>query len=174
MSINDDIDTTDLEIKVLESSDDLTSFNYSKNDIMELNEFIHKQALLYQKENLGVTYLFFYQDKIVGFVTIAMSQIEVKETPTLLPFPMTIKYYPALKIGSLAVGNDYRAKNVGTNICLWSLFFTKQLSKQIGCRFIVVLTQGKTIDFYEKCNFEILPKYKNKKKVFLFLKIPQQ
>ena len=173
MSANTNIDSGKLEFKILETSDDLSSFDCSKDDTMGLNEFIHEEALQYQKEKLGITYLFFHENNVVGFVTLAMSQIEVKETPPRLPFPVTIKYYPALKIGRLAVDNKYREKNVGTNICLWSLYFAEDLSKGIGCRFVVVLTQGKTINFYEKCDFEIVPKYKNKPKVFLFLKIPQ-
>jgi len=169
---DNDIDFHDLEVKVLEDSDDLSAFDCSKNDIMGLNEFIHSEAMQFQKENLGVTYLFLYNGQIVGFTTIAMSQIEMKLTPLILPFPVTMKYYPALKIGRLAVDNNYRDRDIGTNLCLWCLHSAKELSERIGCRFIVVLTKGRQVDFYKKCSFKIIPKYEKKKKVFLYLQMP--
>lgn len=172
MIAQNDIDYRELEFKILEESDDLSSFDCSKDDNMGLNEFIHDQALQYQHENLGITYLFFHEKRIVGFVTIAMSQIEVKLTTFKLPFTCTITNHPALLIGRLAVDNDYRDADIGTNLCLWCLHMAKKLSNEVGCRFVVVLTEGKPVCFYQKCNFEIPEKYKSKKRVFLYQKIP--
>jgi len=170
---NNDIDFHDLQVKILENSDDLTTFNCSDNDAMGLNVFIHSEALQFQREKLGVTYLFLYNNQVVGFVTVAMSQIELKLAKTSkLPFRVTIKYYPAMIIGRLGVDNNYRRRHIGTNLCLWCLYFAKEMSEKVGCRVVVVLTDGDHIEFYKKCNFDVVTEQEKKKRVFLYLKIP--
>ena len=169
MSSNTDIAHKDLETRILVSSDDLSSFNCSKDDLAGCNEFIHTEAKQYQDENLGVTHLFLYKERIVGFATLAMSEIETKDIPSLTP---KTKNYPALLIGRLAVHNDYRKRNVGANICLWCLALARELSKEVGCKVVTVLTEGKS-DFYKKCNFKTVPKYENKRKVWLYLQVPK-
>lgn len=77
----DKIKPEELSFRVLQQSDDLTEFDCSLNDSMGLNEFIRREALDYQREKLGVTYLFYYRNEVVGFATLAMSGIEIKEAP---------------------------------------------------------------------------------------------
>ena len=91
MANNNDILASDLRYEKLSSEHDLSTFDCSLKDEMGLNEFIHQEALQFQNEKMGVTYLFFYNDFIVGFATLAMSQIEIKETKIQLPFKTTIK-----------------------------------------------------------------------------------
>jgi N-acetylglutamate synthase-like GNAT family acetyltransferase len=141
---------------------------------MGLNEFIHEEALQYQKENLGVTYLFFHRERIVGFVTLAMSQIETRETAFRLPLKVTIKNYPALLIGRLGTANDYRRRNVGKNICLWSVSTTKNLSREVGCRLVVVMTNINKVEFYSHCGFELVPKCEKKDKKWMYLQVPYE
>lgn len=167
-----DIRFQELRFKILERSDDLSAFDCSKDDVMGLNEFIHSEAMQYQKENLGVTYLFLYNKQIVGFATVAMSQMEIKYAPHILPFHVDIKYFPALVLGRLAVENEFRDRNVGAHICLWCLGLAKELSKKVGCRLVVVLTEAEVVDFYKKCSFKVVPKFEKKKKVLMYLQVP--
>ncbi len=51
MQSQDYIDFRKLRIKILDGVDDLSSFSCTENDIMGLDEFIHKEALQYQKRN---------------------------------------------------------------------------------------------------------------------------
>lgn len=173
MPSQEDIKFQELEFKILERSDDSSTFDCSEDDVMGLNEFIHSEAIQYQEENLGVTYLFLCNKQIIGFATVAMSRMEIKLAPSILPFHVEIKYFPALLIGRLAVHNEFRDRNVGANICLWCLGFARELSKKVGCRLIVVLTEGKIVDFYKKCNFKVVPKYEKKKKVLMYLQVPR-
>lgn len=174
MSSQSDINPNELEFKILEESDDLSTFDCSKDDTMGLNEFIHHEALQFQKENLGVTYLFLYKKQVVGFATLQMSEMEIKLTPYILPFRVKIKFYPALQIGRLAVHNDFRSRNIGQNICLWCASLAKQLSEKVGCRMIVVLTEGRPVDFYKKCRFEIALKYDKKERKLMHLQVPRE
>jgi len=136
-----------------------------------MSSSIRKQKQ-FQKENLGVTHLFLYNNQIVGFATLVMSQIEAKLAPYLFPVKIEIKYYPALLIGRLATHNDYRGRNVGKNICLWCVETAKQLSKTIGCRLVIVLTGGKPVLFYKKVGFEIFPKCEKKLRKWMYLQVP--
>lgn len=166
-----DINSQDLEVRLLKPEDDLSTFDCSRDDLMGLNDFIHSDALQYQEENLGVTHLFFHNEHIVGFATLAMAQIEAKLCPPSSA-STTIKYFPALLIGRLGVHNDYRDRNIGQNICLWCLGFAQQVSKKIGCRLIVVLTQGETVNFYKRCSFSIAPRHENKLRILMYLQVP--
>jgi len=162
----------EMAVRILKPSDDLSAFDCSRDDSMGLNEFIHSEAMNYQKEKLGVTHLFTYNDQVVGFATLAMSEIETREAPLLLSFGATIKNYPALLIGRLAAHNDFRGRNVGRSICLWCLDVAKKLSEEIGCKLVIVMTEGKAVEFYGKVGFEIFPKYENKLRKWMYLRIP--
>lgn len=174
MPISQKISPDELSYKRLEQTDNLSTFDCSKDDAMGLNEFIHEEAKQYQKERLGVTYLFHYKKQIVGFATLAMSQIEIKYAKRILPFPTTIKHYPALLIGRLATHNEFRRKEVGKNICLWVISLARKLSKMVGCRLVIVLTQGKPVEFYKKkCNFKVFPRFEKKTRKWMFIQVPQ-
>ena len=172
----DEIRPEELSFRVLQQSDDLTEFDCSLNDSMGLNEFIRREALDYQREKLGVTYLFYYRNEVVGFATLAMSGIEIKEAPYLLsiilPSKIRIRDYPALLIGRLGTRNDFRDRHVGQNICLWCLSTAAELCKKIGCKLVIVLTEGETAKFYGKVGFEIFPRYEKRDRKWMYLKIP--
>ena len=162
MSPENSIRSNELAVKILEETDNLTVFDCSKDDTLGLNEFIHSEAIQYQKEKLGITYLFSYNNLIVGFVTLAMSKIEAKWMPSVFRGKTEIKDYPALLIGQLATHNDYRSRKIGGIMCLWCLDNAKKLSEKLGCRLVIVFTKGTLNKFYEQCGLQVIPKYQNK------------
>ena len=169
------IDLEQLSVKKLSEELDLSSFDCSVDDTLGLNEFIHKEALEYQKERMGITYVFCYQSIPVGYVTLAMYTIEVKETRLQrLRIIRNEKRYPALLLGRLGVDNNYRERHIGRNMCLWVVGLAKAHSNEIGCRFVVVLTKKEKVEFYKKCEFEIAPKYENKEKILMYFQIPTE
>jgi hypothetical protein len=173
MADGGDILASDLKYEKLSSDHDLSNFDCSFEDELGLNEFIHEEALQFQNENMGVTYLFFYDDVIVGFATLSMSQIEIKETKIKLPFKTTVNDYPALMIGRLATDNNYRDRHVGKNISLWCVSIVKQLSSEIGCKLLIILTNEKKYAFYTHCGFDMVPKFERKSKKWLYLPVSE-
>lgn len=163
-----DVCLSELTVKKLDEQTDLSGFDCSKDDDMGLNEFIHKEAMNYQRESLGTTHLFYYKDNIVGYATIATSDIEVKYTRLHLPFFRPMKY-PTLLLGRLAVDNRYRGRNIGHCICLWCVGLAKELAEKIGCRFVIVLTSQSKKGFYRKCGFDICPGHEEKKRVLMYI-----
>ena len=172
MSAADYVKTEEMHFEILNEKHDLSKFDCSEDDEMGLNEFIHDEAMQFQNEHLGVTYLFFHHNNIVGFATLAMSQIEIKQTKVTLPFEPNIRDYPALMIGRLATGNKYRGRHVGLSISLWCVSKAKQLSAEVGCRLIIIMTNDKKSSFYQNCGFMMVPKYERKAKKWMYLPIP--
>ena len=172
MSDSNDIAPEELTFEVLTDQHDLSGFNCDADDELGLSEFIHEQALQFQKEKMGITYLFYYKDEIVGFATLSMSQIEIKETKIKLAFKTKITDYPALMIGRLATNNNYRNRHVGKSICLWCLNLGQQLAAQIGCKMIIICTNTQKHPFYSCCGFDMVPKFEGKTKKWMYLPVP--
>jgi predicted GNAT family N-acyltransferase len=104
---------------------------------------------------MGVTHLFYRKDKIVGYITVAMGSI--KKEKTILQIDNYEKVnYPALWLGRLAVDNTEREQGVGTHLLEYCVDMAiRKAKKEIGCRFIVLVTQeGFRTDFYTKHGFK--------------------
>ena len=55
------VNLNDLSVKKLDAETDFSTFDCSQNDDLGLNEFIHGEALAYQREALGATHLFYLE-----------------------------------------------------------------------------------------------------------------
>lgn len=145
----------DFSVQKLDEQTDLSTFDCSDNDDLGLDEFIHNEALDYQKEGMGVTHLFYIKDDIAGYVTIAMGSIGVWMTDLKVE-RYDKKRYPALWLGRIAVDSKLRRQHVGKCMLQWSVGLAQKFSEEIGCRFIVLVTKGESrIKFYSECGFRI-------------------
>jgi predicted N-acetyltransferase YhbS len=142
------------DVKKLDFQSDLTHFNCNEDDELGLHAFIHNEALQYQKERLGVTYLFYEGDKIVGYITVAMDSIKPKLSGLRID-NFEKANYPALLLGRLAVANTERGKHIGSYLIKYCILLALEESKRCGCRFIVLVTKGqRRIKFYEDNGFK--------------------
>ncbi len=147
--------SSDFSVKKLDAQSDLSGFSCTENDDLGLDEFIHKEAMDYQNGGMGVTYLFYNDDKIAGYITVAMGSIGVKMTKLRLDFFGDKIRYPAVLLGRLAVQNGLRRRAVGKCMALWCIGLAQRLSAEIGCRFVVLVTKGESrIKFYSECGFQ--------------------
>ena len=155
----------------LEPTDNLDAFNCDIDDDGGCNDFIHNEneAKLYQKEKHGITYLFFYENAIVGYITLAMSSIHAlrldEEQEITLPF------YPCLFIGRLAVDNEWRHNDIGTYLANWATGLALDLSEQIGCRYVVLEAKESKVRFYNQIGFKTGASLFTDKRVWLYRKI---
>jgi hypothetical protein len=53
--------------KILDENDDVKGFSCSNKDI---DDFIQKEAFMFQEQCLGITYVFNYRSKLIGFATL--------------------------------------------------------------------------------------------------------
>ena len=72
MPSSESIDLTKADFKILEEKDNVSKFSCG---VKEIDEFIHEEALDFQNERLGVTYLLYIESKILGFVTLSMADL---------------------------------------------------------------------------------------------------
>lgn len=104
-----------------------------------------------QKENLSVTYLAIYQSEILGFITILTDSIPYN----IVKNDVETKYksYPSVKIGRLGVNINYKGLDIGTMILDDISRDIKELSEEIGIKFIIVDSYCSARKFYLKNSF---------------------
>ena len=164
------ITISDLTFQILSEDSDLSFFHCDRNDELGVDEFIHKEALDYQRGHYGVTYLFYYEDRLVGSVTIAMAYVETSEIPeSEVDENLEIKQYPSMLIGQLGVDNDHRGIDIGTALCGWCVGKAVEFSKVVGCRYVSALTNEKIVEFYRKCGF--MTRSAKKKRVLMIKRL---
>jgi GNAT superfamily N-acetyltransferase len=154
--------------KILDQNDDVSSFSCGVKD---MDEFIQKEALDFQKERLGVTYLFMHNQEFVGFATLSMADLKREKMEAKHRPQSKVENYPALLIGQLAVCEELQGQDVGTFICDFCFDRALRFSKIIGCRFMFVNAIESALGFYLKYGFVLLPKQEGREQKVMFLDI---
>lgn len=137
----------------------------------DLDDFFANDAVLYDKELLGKTYIWAtdeYPHKIVAAVTLANDSIKskllAKSALNKLNRPISNhkrgRSYPAALIGRLGVDIDYQGggKHVGTQVVNFLKAWFRKVDNKTGCRFLVVdaYNEPNVLPFYESCGFRYL------------------
>lgn len=166
------VDFDKIWFKKLLMTDDLSAFHCDKDDDSGCDEFIHKpdEAKQYQMERHGITYLFFHEETMIGYVTLAMSSISAERIEQGSE-EVHLKFYPCLFIGRLAVSNSWRGKDVGTYLANWATGLALELSEQVGCRYVVLEAKESKIKFYSKIGFQKGTMLAGDRLVWLYKKI---
>lgn len=143
----------------LSSDTIIKPFKCSEDD---LNNFLFEDAKHFQKELMAVTYLI--EDHKLNFTVAYFSLLADKiifnpeerytwnKLNRKIPNSKRRKSYPALKIGRLAVNEEYAGTGVGTFI-IDSIKYAFTTVKRLGCRFITVDALASATSFYEKNGF---------------------
>ena len=132
----------------LSSKHDLSNFTCGVDD---LDEFLKCDALDQQNQNLNVTYLAVHKNEILGYVSISADKIECKK----INKKIEVKYpfYPSVKICRLAVNQKYKGIGLGNEILASICGLIKNLSKELGVKFITVDAYLNAYEFYKKNSF---------------------
>ncbi len=156
---------SDFKLIRLSSDLEIKPFNCGDSD---LNDFLYNDSKDYQKELLAVTYIIESDMETVAFFSLLNDkitfEIETKSDKTFwnkfnrknIPNPKrTTKGYPAMKIGRLAVNNNFKSQNIGSLIIdyLKGLFID---NNRTGCKFITVDGYRASLKFYERNGFKFL------------------
>ncbi len=157
-----------IEAKILSRDDDLTAFTCGRKPI---DDFIRYEAIDFQEQRLGVSYIFRYQEKIIGFLTLSMADLRTEKMLTTDKLKVGKENYPALQVSQLAVCKEERGKGIGIYLCDFSLAKAYQFSKKVGCRFLVLNSKADVVGFYEKYGFKLIPKQEDRREPLMFLNI---
>lgn len=144
---------------------------FSCGDI-DLDDFFHHEACLYDEQLLGKTYFFSTQwkgkDEIVCAFTLANDSIKAALIPNAsrnkiqrkIPNSKRTRSYPAVLIGRLGVSTLFQGSNnaVGSQVIDYIISWFLLPGNKTGCRFIVVdaYNNENVIHFYEKNGFRTL------------------
>ncbi|MBR4447126.1 MAG: GNAT family N-acetyltransferase [Methanobrevibacter sp.] len=127
----------------------------------DLNEFLLKDSFDNINNNLCTIFLCKNQNRVVGFFSLSADSIRINNQ-LVVDYPA----YPAVKIGRLAVCKDFQNLHIGSLMISWIVGFCRNLSSEIGLRFISVdaYNNEKTIRFYENNFFVGLESVMNNKR----------
>jgi len=147
------------EIQKLSSEHDVNSFRCGDlKDDKDLDSFLNEDALAQQNQNINVTHVAVLKGtgKVIGYVTTLNDRLRVNNNEKG-DLHITAGYsdFPAVKIGRLAVSKDYANKHVGTTMLRYVVGLVLENAQSVGCRFLIVDSYPKSIDFYLKKGFVI-------------------
>ncbi|MBI2655768.1 GNAT family N-acetyltransferase [Candidatus Woesearchaeota archaeon] len=173
------IKSDEIIIEKLEDKHNLSNFkSYEK----ELVDFLIEDALNNQKQKFSVTFLWFYNNTLVGYVTLLNDKLnlEVNLKEFFREKDVHYKSLPALKIGRLCVHDDYQRRGLGKLMVLFAIKQATEISEnKSGCRFITLdakRNEKKDLDsihFYKKLGFKMLKeRIKGTTPMYLDLKVP--
>ena len=137
----------------------------SKNN--ELNEFLVKDALEYQKLHLGITYLLVDKtnEGILSYITLSMGALKLPEKKAeflfmgkrLQEYPKDFpNQFPALLVGKLATDETAEGKGCASILLKYAASIGLQERERVGCAFLVAHAKGKdeVVNWYKKRGFK--------------------
>jgi GNAT superfamily N-acetyltransferase len=152
--------TMDFEFVQLTAGTQLLPFHCADED---LNHFLIEDAKNYSADLMAVTYLLIDKGKGMIVAYFSLLNDKVAYDPQQKGFWNRInrhihnnkrrRSYPSVKIGRLAVGEEYAHLGIGSKI----LYYIKELyarGNRAGCRFLTVDAYADATDFYRKNDFE--------------------
>jgi len=150
------------QIKRLKSTDIIDSFDCGDDD---LNDFITREAVLYQDAMLAVSYALFEKEtgELIAFFSLANDKISLDDFEEKREFnrfrrkrfvnEKRLKSYPAVKICRLGVATKMHGKHLGQFLLLFIKTYFIEDNKT-GCRFLTVDAYKDAVPFYIRNGFE--------------------
>ncbi|MDP3733814.1 MAG: GNAT family N-acetyltransferase [Nanoarchaeota archaeon] len=126
---------------------DVSRFDCGDDD---LNDFIKNDAFVYQEKKLATTTLFFYEEKLIGFFSVAADSLKLNfdEKENYGIHQKKLEDIPSIKLARLAVDKNYQKQGVGTNILKWCIGYILDCSEMVAIRFITVDAYPEKVNFY--------------------------
>jgi len=137
-------------IRALKKSDNRNPFESRQAD---LDYFFKRYAGQNQfRHHIGVTYIATNEDRIFGYITVAMGVLEAEtltdRKPSTVPYPL-----PVLRLGRLAVDHRYQGHGIGKQLLRYALGLAVSQKETVWCVGVVVDAKSDAIAFYLKFGF---------------------
>ena len=142
-------------VRRLRPEDDRSDFHSGNID---LDRFFQNYAGQNQfRHHIGTTYVAVDGDGILGFATVAPSEIEVERLPSsrrkrLPRYPM-----PVLRLARLAVDARAQGRGVGGTLLKAVFVLARTMANDYGCAGVVVDAKPEAIAFYQRYGFIEFP-----------------
>jgi GNAT superfamily N-acetyltransferase len=142
----------DIELRRLNARVDVSEFDCGER---ALNEYLKRFALESQAAHFAVTHVALQAASVVGFVTLAASQIarsEVGGGGSQKPrYPL-----PTLTLARLGVDQRWQHRGVGRMLLRFALREAIRMADEFGCVGIRLAAKPDAIGFYERFGFVAL------------------
>jgi predicted N-acetyltransferase YhbS len=140
-----------MEIRPLRESDDRSGFRSGEPD---LDRFLQKYAGQNQfRHHIGVTYVGFEANRLVGYVTVAPGHMEIEDLPAAQRKKLPRYPIPVLRLARLAVDESVRGRGLGKQLLRFVLQMALRMSEEFGCAGVVVDAKPGAVDFYGPFGF---------------------
>lgn len=141
-----------IKVIPLNKSIDVSAFHCEED---ELNSFIWERAEEFRQAFLGTTHVLVYDAKVIGYFTLSMDSLKIQKIPHDDRIGYEgIEYYPAIKIGQLAVHEEFERKGIGPYMLKIICGIALHLVSYVGCRFVAVNAVPNAQSWYEKHGFK--------------------
>jgi GNAT superfamily N-acetyltransferase len=158
------VDNKDIKIETISNKHKtiITKFITYEPD---LKEYLVEDALDHQNKKISKTFLMFYRSSLVGYITLLCDslRLEGELKDSFKNKNILYKTLPALKIGRLAVDDNYQKKGFGRTLLQLAYVYAKKISDDFcGCRFLILDAKRNkepskdSVHFYKKMNFSVL------------------
>lgn len=152
------IDPDKLFFPLLSETDDFSALDFTDDqgtDPLGVDDFIKKRVQEYLKNNLSTIYSVKYDGRLVGFFTLSMFAIQVKELQDSEKIgEMRLVSYPAVLLGQMRVDKKERGHGIGYYICEFSVGLAQEIGKRVACRYVILQTNQTQSAYYQKkCSF---------------------
>ena len=143
-----------VEVRPLRPDDDRTAFVSGQAD---LDRFFERYAAQNQfRHAIGTTWVAIDDGSILGFVTIAPTQVTVDDLPPARRARLPRYPLPALRLARLAVSEAAHGRRIGSLLVQVVLDLAITMREQYGCWAVVVDAKPEAVGFYERLGFERL------------------
>jgi len=145
----------------------ITNFQCSNTDY---GDYIKGEAYEDQAKSIAQTWVFVYNKYVIGYVSIAMGDLNKTQHEKLRQFPHT--NVPGLLLGRLATHKEFEGLGVGRKMVDWVFSEAIRYAKDIGCR-ILYLNPEKGLDtwYSQKMKFVHIKKKNGQDVMFYDLKL---
>jgi len=154
----------DLSFLLLTEDHTIKPFDCEDED---LNDFLFKEAILYQKQMLATTFIVENNERTLGFYSVLSDSLQIREelfpsksqykkfVQNLIPHRKRhLKNIPSLKIGRLGIDKTYKGKGLGSILLEGIINEAIELNKKQACRLITVDAYRQALPFYERFGFQ--------------------
>ena len=138
-----------IQIRVLEPGDDRSRFSSGNPD---LDRFFHRFAGQNQfRHHIGVTYVAIDGGDILGFLTVAASEIAIDALPEARRGRLPRYPLPVLRVARLAVSVSARGRGIGQALLRHALRLARRTAAEIGCVGVVVDAKPEVLAARQTC-----------------------
>jgi len=140
-----------ISVRRLRPDDDRSQF---RSGNIDLDRFFQRFAGQNQfRHHLGTTYVAVEDGAILGFATVAPSEIATDGLPEARRKRLPRYPLPVLRLARLAIDEQARGRGVGSTLLRAVFTLALQMADDLGCVGVVVDAKADAVTFYEKLGF---------------------